>query len=87
MAKINFSVNVESNQGKSKPYPSELTQAERRDIKRRLADTSKAVTELEKLSNTKLAKTENDIKSELNARISVRVKIGSSITVLCKTLM
>ena len=74
-------MNVEPNQGKSKPYPSELAQTERRNIKRRLADTSKAVTELEKLSNTKLAKTENDIKSELNARISVRVKIGSSITV------
>ena len=56
MVKINFRVNVESNQGKSKPYPSELAQTERRNIKKRLADTSKAVTELERLSNTKLAK-------------------------------
>ena len=81
MVKIDFRVNVESIQGKSKPYPSELAQTERRNIKKRLADTSKAVTELERLSNTKLAKAENDIKSELSARISVRVKIRSSKTV------
>ena len=70
-----FRVNVEPNQGKSKPYPSELAQTERRNIKRRLADTSKAVTELTKLSNTKLAKVENDIKSELNAKILAKVTL------------
>ena len=70
---------MKSQKGKSKPFPSELAQTERRNIKKRMAATSKIITELQ----NKISKTTNDIsisrnnfETKLNSKISVRVALA-----------
>ena len=70
---------MKSHKGKSKPFPSELAQTERRNIKKRMAATSKIVTELQ----NKISKTTNDIsisrnsfEAKLNSKISARVDLA-----------
>ena len=67
---------MKSHKGKSKPFPSELAQTERRNIKKRMAATAKTIADLQR----KVSKTTNDIsisrnsfETKLNSKISARV--------------
>ena len=68
-----------SYKGKSKPFPSELAQIERRNIKKRMATTAKIVKELQ----NKVSKNTNDLsisrysfETKLNSKFSARVDLA-----------
>ena len=81
---------MKSHKGKSKPFPSELAQTERRNIKKRMAVTSKIVTELQnKISKTTddISISRNSFEAKLNSKISARVDLKHSLRIYIKISM
>ena len=70
---------MKSHKGKSKPFPSELAQTERRNIKKRMAATAKTISDLQRKvskATNYISSGRNSFETKLNSTISARVALA-----------